>query len=357
MPTESVVASPSGSTARLPFGRIDGQDVHLYAMRNASGMTLKVATYGAIVTSLEVPDRAGRLVDVVLGHDRLEGYLAHSPYFGATVGRVANRIRDARFELGGKTYHLASNNAPHHLHGGAVGWDKVLWNARELTWPKGVALALTRRSPDGEEGYPGNVEAETVYALTDDCELRIEMSARTDATTIVNMAHHTYWNLAGSGSIAGHHLVLHAKRYTPGDPMVPTGVEQPVEGTAFDFTTAKPIGRDLVSAGGSPVGYDHNFVVDGDPTALRPVARLADPGSGRVMTIAANQPGVQFYSGNFLDGTIVGRSGRPYRQHDGLCLETQGFPNAVNVPAWRSQVLLKPGQPYKHTMIHRFTAE
>lgn len=329
-----------------------------YTLTNKNGLVLKGMTYGAIITELHVPDRAGNLADVVLGFEHVEGYLPDNQFFGATVGRVANRIRDARFELEGKEYSLASNDGPHHLHGGKKGWDTVFWTAETDESPEGPRVRLTYVSKDGEEGYPGTVTARTIYTLTHQNELRVEMEAVTDKTTLVNMAHHTYWNLAGhgAGSILDHELTLYADRYTPGDPMVPTGAIEPVRGTPFDFTVPKPIGRDLEAVGGNPVGYDHNFVVNGEPDALRPVARLKDPKSGRVMTIEADQPGVQFYSGNFLNGTKRGK-GATYAQYGGLCLETQKFPNAINVPAWRDQVILRPGRTYRHVMIHRFTAE
>jgi aldose 1-epimerase len=345
--------------AKKAFGTADGQEVFEYALTNSRGMTLKVITYGAIVTELHVPDKAGKLADVVLGFDNLDGYLKGNPYFGATVGRVGNRIRDAKFKLGGKEYVLAANNKPHHLHGGNKGWDKVVWKAEAKETPDGPQIHLTYTSPDGEEGYPGTVVASTTYTLTNDGAFRVEMAATTDKSTIVNMVHHTYWNLGGhdSGRISDHELQLFAAQYTPGDPMVPTGVIRPVKGSPFDFTKSKPIGKDLEAAGGKPVGFDHNFVIDGDANTLRPVARLRDPKSGRVLTIEADQPGLQFYSGNFLDGTTIGKGGTKYAQYTGLCLETQKFPNAVNVPKWRDQVTLEPGRPYKHTMIHRFTNE
>ncbi|HEY3496893.1 MAG TPA: aldose epimerase family protein, partial [Polyangiaceae bacterium] len=213
-------------------------------------------------------------------------------------------------------------------------------------------------SKDGEEGYPGTVTAQTTYTLTNQNELRVEMVATTDKTTLVNMAHHSYWNLGGhaSGTIEDHELSLQATEYTPGDPMVPTGQVRKVAGTPFDFTSAKPVGKDLAKTGGNPVGYDHNFVVSGEAHRLRPVARLKDPKSGRVLTLEADQPGVQFYSGNFLDGSLTGK-GAKYVKHAGLCLETQKFPNSINVPAWQNEVILEPGQTYKHLMIHRFSAE
>ncbi|KYF79873.1 galactose mutarotase [Sorangium cellulosum] len=339
-------------------GEIDAQPVDIYTLTNANGLVLKVMTYGAIVTELHVPDRTGKLADVVVGFEKLDGYLTGNQFFGATVGRVANRIRNAKFKLEGKEHTLASNAKPHHLHGGVKGWDKVVWSASAAETPDGPSIRLTYVSKDGEEGYPGTVSAKTVYTLTNRNELRVEMEAVTDKTTLVSMAHHSYWNLGGhgSGTILDHELTLYADSYTPGDPGVPTGAVKPVKGTPFDFTTPKPIGRDLKATGGDPVGYDHNFVVNGDPSALRPVARLKDPKSGRVMTLEGDQPGVQFYTGNFMDGSKQGK-GATYVQHAALCLETQKFPNAINVPAWREQPILKPGQVYKHTMVHRFTAE
>jgi aldose 1-epimerase len=332
--------------------------VELYTLTNLNGLMLKVATYGAIVTELHVPDRHGKLADVVLGFEDLDGYVKSSPYFGATVGRVANRIRDAKFELAGKKYPLVANNPPHHLHGGTRGWDKVVWSALERQSPDGPGLELSYVSKDGEEGYPGTVSARVVYTLTNANELRIEMQATTDQTTLVNLAHHSYWNLNGhdAGPITDHELTLFADNYTPGDPAVPTGVVKPVKGTPFDFTEPKLIGQDLPATGGTPLGYDHNWVVNGDPGTLRPVARVRAPKSGRVLTLDADQPGVQFYSGNFLDGSAVGK-GATYTRHSGLCLETQKFPNAINVPAWAKQVILEPGQTYRHTMVHRFSTE
>jgi aldose 1-epimerase len=353
-------ATPAKPAAiqKAAYGKLEDKDVDLYTLTNANGLVMEVATYGAIVTEFQVPDKAGKLGDIVLGFENLDGYVKGSPYFGATVGRVANRIRGAKFKLDGKDYKLAANNGQHHLHGGVKGWDKVIWTAEPAETADGPALKLTYVSKDGEEGYPGTVTATTVYTLTNKNEFKVEMSATTDKTTIVNMAHHTYWNLGGfaSGPITDHELTLMADKYTPGDPMVPTGQIKPVKGTPFDFTAAKPIGKDLKAAGGDPVGFDHNFVVNGDAHAMRPVAKLKDPKSGRVMTLEADQPGVQFYSGNFLDGKTKGK-GVAYAQYTGLCLETQKFPNSINIPAWKDEVILKPGATYKHTMIHRFTTE
>jgi aldose 1-epimerase len=353
-----MAASPAPARAELQkeaYGEVGGQPVERYTLRNAHGIELRVISYGATLTELRVPDRAGQLADVVLGFDRLEDYVEHSPYFGATIGRVANRIAGARFELGGKPYQLAANNGPNHLHGGKKGWDKVVWSAAPLATPEGVAVKLSYSSRDGEEGYPGNVTATTVYTLTDSDELEIDMSATTDAPTLINMANHTYWNLAGhaSGPITRQQLQLFAANYTPAVDLIPSGSISEVQATPFDFTQPKPIGRDLLATGGNPAGFDHNWVVDGEPHQLRPVARLSDPKSGRVLTLEANQPGVQFYSGNFLGG-VAGKGGAKYLQYAGLCLETQAFPNSINVPAWREEVILEPGETYQHRMKFHF---
>jgi aldose 1-epimerase len=352
--------SKPAAIAKSAFGNVDGKEVSLYTMTNAKGLVMKVTNYGTIITELYVPDKSGKLGDIVGGYENLDGYLKSTPYFGATVGRIANRIKNGQFQLEGKTYKLAVNNPPNHLHGGKKGWDKVVWDAEPTETPNGPSIQFTYVSKDGEEGYPGTVTAKVTYALTNDNEFKVDMAATTDKTTIVNMAHHTYWNLGGydSGSIAEEELTLYADKYTPGDPVVPTGAVKPVKGTPFDFTTAKAVGKDLkaVVVTGNPIGYDNNFVVNGDPHALRPVARMKDPKSGRVLTLEADQPGVQFYAGIFLDGTITGK-GHVYKQYDAFCLETQKFPNSINVPAWKNEVILKPGQTYKHVMIHRFSTE
>ena len=350
-----IVACSTRPTTAIPFGTQD--TVQLYTLTNRHGLVARITNYGAIVTELHVPDRDGRLADIVLGFDNLDGYLAGHPYFGAIVGRVANRIGNAEFTLEGMRYPLAANDQPHHLHGGRSGWDKAIWHATPADTADGPALELTYVSKDGEEGYPGTVTAKTIYTLTDANELMVEMLATTDRTTLVNMAHHGYWNLGGhhSGTILDHQLTLYADYYTPGSPMVPDGRIAPVAGTVFDFTSARPIGRPLAQAGGN-AGYDHNFVVNGDPNRLRPVARLADSRSGRVMTLSADQPGVQLYTGNFLNGSTTGK-GSAHVRHAALCLETQKFPNAINVPDWQSQVILRPGQTYRHVMIHAFTTE
>ncbi|XXT14639.1 aldose epimerase family protein [Sorangium sp. So ce429] len=368
-PAPAATPGPAGGEAasakpapfsRAPFGNADGKEVVLFTLTNANGLVAKVMTYGATVTELHVPDKAGKLDDIVLGYDNLDGYLKNSPFFGATIGRVANRIKNAQFQLEGKTYKLSANNGAHTLHGGKKGWDKVVWDAEATETPDGPSLKLTYVSKDGEEGFPGTVNATTIYTLTNKNELRIDMSATTDKTTIVNMAHHSYWNLGGhgSGSVVDQELTLHADSYTPSDAsLVPSGQIKPVKGTPLDFTAAKPIGKDLKALGGKPAGYDHNFVVNGDPHKPREAARVKDPKTGRVMTVEADQPGVQFYTGNHLDGSIKGKGGAAYNQYGGFCLEPQKFPNSINIPAWKDEVILKPGQRYAQTVVFRFTAE
>ncbi len=352
------------SISKEPYGKSDDGPVDLYTLTNAKGMKMKVTNYGAIITELWAPDKDGKMADIVAGFENIDGYLKGNPYFGTTVGRVANRIKDGKFTLAGKEYTLFTNNGPHHLHGGKKGWDKVIWKAEPKETPEGPALELSYTSPDGEEGYPGTVNASVTYTLTNNNEFAVDMKATTDKETLVNMAHHTYWNLAGydSGTILDQVLTIHADKYTPGkvfkpdtDP-VPYGEEKSVDGTPFDFTSPKPIGKDNQAVGGKPVGYDHNWIVNGDPNKLREVAVVKDPKSGRVMTLEADKPGVQFYAGIFLDGTTKGK-GYTYPQYGAFCLETQGFPNAINVPAWKDQVILKPGDTYTHKMIHRFTTE
>jgi aldose 1-epimerase len=351
-------AKKEKAISEAPYGKVEGKEVKLYTLKNKNGLVMKVTNYGAIITELHTPDKAGKMADIVMGYDKLDDYLKATPYFGSVIGRVANRTKNAQFTLEGKQYKLAANNAPHSLHGGKVGWDKVIWTAEASETDAGPSIKMTYVSKDGEEGYPGTVTAHNIYTLTNNNELKVEMDATTDKTTIVSMAHHSYWNLAGhaSGTINEHELTLFADQYTPGDP-VPDGKIKAVKGTPFDFTTAKPIGKDLQAAGGKPIGFDANWVVKGDPHTLRPVAKLKDPKSGRVLELQADQPGVQFYSGNFLDGSNKGKGGVVYAQYTGLCLESQKFPNSINVPAWKDEVILKPGATYKHTMIHKFSAE
>jgi len=343
------------------WGEVDGKPVTLFTLTNKNGLVAKIATYGGIITELHVPDRSGKLADIVLGFDEVGSYVKGSPYFGAIIGRIANRISGAQFELEGVSYRLAANNGENSLHGGVKGWDKVVWDAIALDTPGGPSLQLSYVSVDGEEGFPGTVKARNTYTLTNDNELKVVMQAETDRLTVVNMAHHSYFNLAGqaSGSVLEQVLKLNAGQYTPNDPASHTvgGRIAPVAGTPFDFTKPKPIGQDLSAAGGDPIGFDSNWIVDGPAHALREVARVKDPRSGRVLTLKGDQPGVQFYSGNYLDGTLVGKAGTNYQQYAGFCLETQRFPNAINVPAWRDEVTLKPGALYSSTMIFSFTTE
>ena len=357
-------APASGRAAAIQqesWGEVDGKPVTLFTLTNKNGLLMKVATYGGIITELHVPDRTGKLADIVLGFDDLASYAKSSPYFGAVIGRVANRISGAQFELEGTTYRLAANNGSNSLHGGVKGWDKAVWDAVAFDTPEGPAVQLSLTSEDGDEGFPGTVKAKNTYTLTDSNELKIEMEAVTDRPTVVNMAHHSYWNLAGhdSGLVLDQVARLDASQYTPNDPSLHTvgGQVAPVAGTPFDFTSAKAIGRDLQAAGGDPVGFDSNWIVDGPPHQLREVARVTDPHSGRVLTLKGDQPGVQFYTGNYLDGTLIGKGGARYAQHSAFCLETQLFPNSINVPAWRAEVILKPGQVYTSRMIHAFTTE
>lgn len=339
------------------WGLIDGKPVKLYTLKNANGLILKVTNYGAIITQLHVPDRNGKLADVVLGFDSLDGYIAGHPHFGALVGRVANRIAKGRFSLEGKTYQLALNDYPNHLHGGAKGFDLNVWDAEPQKTAEGPAIRLSRTSLDGEENYPGQVRATVTYVLTDKNELKVEMTATTDKTTIVNLAQHTYWNLAGqdSGDILGHELTLNADRYTPVDAtLIPTGLFAPVAGTPFDFRQPKPIGRDLQAAGGKPIGFDHNFVLNGEPAAMKLAARVYEPKSGRQLELFCDKPGLQFYTGNFLDGKNVGKGGAVYKQYNGLCLETQNYPDSIHHADWPS-IVLRPGETYRHVMVARFS--
>ena len=342
---------------KAEFGKLAEQPVFLYTLKNPHGLTAKVMTYGAILTEMDVPDKNGKFADIALGFDNFDGYLNNGPHFGSTIGRVANRIKNAVFTLAGKTYKLEANDPPNALHGGSRGWDKLLWDAQIVPSVDASAVEFRYISKAGEAGYPGTVTAKVTYTLTNEDQLKIDFEATTDATTPVSMAHHSYWNLGGqgSGTILDHEVTIHADRYTPGDP-VPFGTIKPVKGTPFDFTTTKAIGKDLKAAGGKPVGFDLNYVVDGEPNQLRPMVKIKDPKSGRVLTLTADQPGLVFYSGNFLDGTVNGK-GSTYAQYTGLCIESGKFPNSINVPAWKDAVVLKPGQTYRHTMVHSFSVE
>ncbi len=351
------------STAKMDFGKTpDGTPVERYTLSHGK-ITAKVMTYGAILTELDVPDREGKSGDVVLGFDSLAGYLAEHPYFGATVGRVANRIGGAKFTLDGKDYALAANNGPNTLHGGLKGFDKAVWKAEEVSGAAGPAVKFTYRSKDGEEGFPGNLDVAVTYTVLED-GVRIDYTATTDKATPINLTNHSYFNLAGpaSGTILKHQLQLAADRYTPGDAgMIPTGKIATVKGTPLDFTALTTIGERIAQIPGDPAakdpgGYDHNFVLPpGDPSQVRFAAKVFEPSTGRLMTVLTTEPGIQFYTGNFLDGTVKGK-GVTYAKHQAFCLETQHFPDSINQPSFPSTVL-KPGQTYRTTTIYRFATQ
>jgi len=332
----------------------------LYTLKNSRGMEAAITSYGGIVVSLRVPDRDGRIADVALGFDRVEEYRKEHPYFGAIIGRYGNRIAKGRFTLNGVEYKLAQNNGENHLHGGIRGFDKVTWMAREFRAAGGPALELTYTSRDGEEGYPGNLTATVTYTLTENNELRIDYTATTDKDTVVNLTNHTYFNLAGQGEgdVLGHQVTIAADHFTPVDAgLIPTGELRSVEGTPFDFRQPHAIGerigvQDEQLAFGK--GYDHNFVLNGPEGTLRPAARVVEPGSGRVMEVLTTEPGLQFYTGHFLDGSIRGKSGTAYRHRYGFCMETQHFPDSPNNPYFPTTVLT-PGQKYQTTTTYRFS--
>lgn len=360
------VSSSSDSTPKTSmkvesktFGTTPGgTSVKIWTLSNRRGMVAKVSEYGALLTELWVPDRAGRAGNVVLGFDNLDQYVKGHPFFGATTGRVANRIAKGRFTLEGKEYKLAVNNGPNHLHGGLKGFDKQVWKSRPLHGLNNeAAVEFTYTSPDGEEGYPGTLEVKVLYALTDDNELRIDYTATTDKPTIVNLTNHSYWNLAESGPILDHILQINASRYTKTDEtLIPTGELAPVRGTGLDFTQPRRIGDRIADYDSLAKGYDHNFVLDSGGRALALCARVTDPKSGRVMEIWTTEPGVQLYCGNHLDGSLTGVGGAVYQQHTGFCLETQHFPDSINHPEFPS-VVLRPSATYKTTTVHRFAAK
>jgi aldose 1-epimerase len=357
-PAAPAAAPVRAGVTRAAFGKLaDGTAVESFTLRNSRGIEVRAITYGAIIVSLRVPDRAGSFGDIVLGHDDLAGYVDKPAYFGAVVGRYGNRIAKGHFTLDGKTYTLATNNGPNHLHGGVRGFDKVVWKADA---PAAGATSVTFRytSPDGEEGYPGTLNARVTYTLSDKDELTFEYSATTDKATPINLTQHSYFNLGTPGhDILGHELTLEADRYTPVDAtLIPTGQLAPVSGTPFDFRKPTAIGARIgqddeqLKRGG---GYDHNFVLSGAGAGLRRAVRLTDPGSGRTMEILTTEPGVQFYTGNFLDGTIKGKGGVVYKYRSGLCLETQHFPDSPNQPSFPSTIL-RPGKEYHSKTVQVF---
>ena len=352
-------AKKASSVEKSPFGETsDGTQVHLFTCTNANGAVMKLITFGATVTSLEVPDRRGAQANVTLGFENLDGYLQRHPYFGSTVGRFCNRIANGHFTLEGTDYQLSTNLDPHHLHGGNVGFDAVVWDAQVLETAESVGVVLTYHSPDGEEGYPGNLQVTVTYSLDNDNELLIEFLATTDKATPVNLTNHNYWNLsgAGSGSVLDQQVMIAADEYLETDPNVlPTGRILPVKDTPLDFTLSREIGERIGElppdeAHSNPGGYDHCFVLRQRDGGLRLAARIRDPGSGRVMEIHTTQPGIQFYTGNFLDGSPIGNG---YEQHEGFCLETQHYPDSPNHAEFPSAIL-QPGETYRQLTVHRF---
>jgi aldose 1-epimerase len=346
-------------TKKEPYGRLaDGTAVDKFVIANSKGFTAELITYGGILTSFTMLDRRGKIANVNLGYDRLEDYVSRNPYFGALLGRFANRIARGAFTLDGARHQLSCNNpsgagagaVAHHLHGGNKGFDKVVWKARQFTEKGSAGVILTYTSRDGEESYPGTLQVSVTYRLSEDGELAFEYKARTDKPTPVNLSQHSYWNLAGAGSILNHELSLNCPFYLPVDPtLIPTGEVLSVKGTPMDFTTAKPIGRDIGKVGG---GYDHCWVAGDAERSFRHVATLYEPSGGRGMEVWSTMPGVQLYTGNFLSG-IAGAGGAVYNRHYGLCLETEFFPDSVNRPHF-PDCILRPGQTYAHRTAHRF---
>jgi aldose 1-epimerase len=352
----AALAASGATLTKADFGKVGGAAVSIFTLTNRNGVEAKITNYGGIITSLKVPDSKGVLADVVLGFDTLDDYVTkNSPHFGATIGRYGNRIGKARFSLNGKEYKLAANNGENSLHGGNIGFNKVVWTPREL--PDG-RLELTYFSKDGEEGYPGNLKVTVVFTLTDTNALRIEYSATTDKDTVVNLTNHTYFNLkgAGNGDILDHRVAINASKYTPVDAgLIPTGELRSVAGTPFDFHNPHAIGE-RINANDEQLklgkGYDHNWVLDRKSSnGLEGAAEVT--AGGRTLEVYTTEPGVQFYTGNFLDGTLKGKGGKVYAQRSGFCLETQHFPDSPNQPKFPSTVL-KPGQTYKTTTEFRF---
>jgi aldose 1-epimerase len=348
---------------KLPFGKTeDGTAIDLYTLTNTNGMKVQITNYGGIVTSILVPDKNGNFGDVVLGYDNLEGYVKNNPYFGCLIGRYGNRIARGKFTLNGTTYNLATNNDLNHLHGGIKGFDKVVWNAREIKSNGQVGLELTYLSQDGEEGYPGNLSIKVIYSLRNDNALRIDYEATTDQPTICNLTNHSYFNLkdAGASPILDHDLMLDADYFTPVDEtLIPTGKLRAVKGSPFDFKNLTKIGA-RIGADDEQIkfglGYDHNFVLNGEAGELRLAGKLIESTTDRIMEIWTTEPGIQFYSGNFLDGTITGKNGTVYYYRHGLCLETQHYPDSPNQPNFPS-TMLNPGEKYQSTTVYNFLTE
>lgn len=339
------------------FGQTpDGESVQILTLTNRHGVKARVITWGAGLLEMHVPDRHGVLADVTLGFPSLAGYLTRHPYFGVTTGRYANRIAAGKFTLDGRACILTTNDGAHHLHGGVKGLDQQNW--RGASGPDRNSVRFTHISLDGDQGYPGNLQIAVTYTLSDENDLRLDYEATTDQPTILNLTNHAYWNLAGAGEgdILGHELTLHAQQFLPVDGGgIPTGEIAPVTGGRMDFTKPKIISKDFAQMTGEPGGYDHNYVIDhAHAGAMTVAAEVREPKCGRVLTISTTEPGIQFYTGNYLDGTVAGKCGRPYRKNAGLCLETQRFPDSPNRPHFPSTVL-RPGQTFRSTTVHRFS--
>jgi aldose 1-epimerase len=347
-------APATGSVTSAPFGRVAHEQVTLYTLTNKNGVSVSVMNYGATIVKIMAPDRTGKFDDVVLGFDHFAPYLHTEPYFGATIGRYANRIAKGRFTLGKTVYQLPINDGPNSLHGGLRGFDKRMWKFEPVDSDT-PAVRFSRLSPDGEEGYPGNLFVSVTFSLNDDNELSISYEATTDQVTVINISNHSYFNLAGGGTVLDHVVTLHAGAFTPvDDTLIPTGEIKKVDGTPWDFTSPTPIGAHLKETGGKPIGYDHNFVLQkGFFSNWAVAAEIDEPKSGRTLTVSTDQPGLQFYTGNFLDGTLTGAGGDVYRQYDGLVLETQHFPDSPNHDNFPS-TLLVPGQTYKTSTVYAF---
>jgi aldose 1-epimerase len=361
-PSSAAGGAKERTVTKSAFGTTPaGERVDVYTLTNAAGVQVRVLNFGGVITSIRVPDRRGSFADVALGFDALEPYLRNPPYFGAIIGRYANRIAKGQFTLDGRSYTLAVNNRPNHLHGGLKGFDKVVWKTESFQKDGAVGLVFTHTSPDGDEGYPGTLALTVTYTLNDQNELAFDYAATTDKATPVNLTQHTYFNLAGegSGTILDHILTIRASRMTPVDTgLIPTGIAS-VSGTPFDFRTPTAIGA-RIGAADQQIrygnGYDHNFVLDRDGTDLSVAARAVDPASGRVLEISTTEPGMQFYTGNFLDGTLTGKSGKPYGQRTGFALETQHYPDSPNHPDFPSTILT-PGETYRSKTVFAFKVD
>ena len=353
----------TSSITESSFGEVkEGQSVKLYSLVNENGLSAQITNYGGIVTSLQVPDKNGNFTDVVAGYNSVDKYIEASPYFGCLVGRYGNRIANGKFSIDGQDYTLATNNGKNSLHGGLQGFDKVVWEAQAKNTPNGPSLELTYLSPDGEEGFPGSLQVKAVYTLTNDNELKLEFTASTDKTTPINLTHHSYFNLAGpdNGDILDHEVTINADTFTPvNEDLIPLGIFQSVKGTPFDFTKPQKIGARINSHntqlkfGG---GYDHNWVINRSGEGLAFMAKVREETSGRVMEVFSTDPGLQFYTGNFLDSTNTGKNGKAYKHRSAFCMEPQHYPDSPNHKNFPS-TLLSPGETYKHTIVYKFSVQ